>query len=40
MPNGTAVDARTPRAERTAVAHRLLMCRPRYFDVSTASTRG
>ncbi|MGW2864125.1 dimethylargininase [Streptomyces sp. NPDC001205] len=34
MANGTALDAATPRAERTAVAHRLLMCRPQYFDVT------
>ncbi|MHA5051045.1 dimethylargininase [Streptomyces sp. SD15] len=32
--NGAAVDERAPRAERKAVAHRLLMCRPQYFDVT------
>lgn len=32
--NGTAVDERAPRAQRKAVAHRLLMCRPQYFDVT------
>jgi N-dimethylarginine dimethylaminohydrolase len=33
-PNGAAVDERAPRAARKAAAHRLLMCRPQYFDVT------
>jgi N-dimethylarginine dimethylaminohydrolase len=32
--NGPAADERAPRAARKAVAHRLLMCRPQYFDVT------
>ncbi|MEU4928250.1 dimethylargininase [Streptomyces yokosukanensis] len=32
--NGAAVDAQAPRAARKAVSHRLLMCRPQYFDVT------
>ncbi|MGW7264868.1 dimethylargininase [Streptomyces sp. NPDC054842] len=32
-PNATAAEERAPRA-RQAVAHRLLMCRPQYFDVT------
>lgn len=33
-PTGTAVEERAPRTPRTAVSHRLLMCRPQYFDVT------
>ena len=32
--NAAAVDDRALRAERKAVPHRLLMCRPQYFDVT------
>ncbi|MEW1552156.1 dimethylargininase [Streptomyces tsukubensis] len=32
--NGAPAGEQAPRAERKAVAHRLLMCRPQYFDVT------